>query len=98
MNHCQGSVKYPNCRVKNKRPHPVTDEFVSLTVIFVKDKNFKDSSLIGELKALCNRCADSYSTPTNSIKSKIVKSNKGVQMSLIGLSYMTTTQKKKIDK
>ena len=51
---CEGSPRYPDCRVKNRMPHPVTGSKVVLTIGHVDhDTTHNDHD---NLKAWCQRC------------------------------------------
>lgn len=57
-NRCEGSPDFPECRVENGHPHPVTGSRVVLTVAHLDHtpENCSDDNL----KAMCQRCHLNY--------------------------------------
>jgi 5-methylcytosine-specific restriction endonuclease McrA len=55
---CEGSPKYPHCRARNGKPHPVTGSLVVLTIAHLDHtpENCEPSNL----RAWCQRCHLSY--------------------------------------
>lgn len=51
---CEGSPHYPDCRVKNYEPHPVTGSKVVLTTAHLDGD--KDNNRFDNLRHLCQRC------------------------------------------
>lgn len=60
-NRCEGSPKYPRCRARNGRPHPVTGSRVVLTIGHLDHtpENCEDDNL----RAWCQRCHNTYDAP-----------------------------------
>jgi len=57
-NCCEGSPTYPECRVPNGKPHPVTGSIVVLTVAHLNhDPTESDLEV---LKHWCQRCHNTY--------------------------------------
>lgn len=58
---CEGSPAYPDCRVENHTPHPVTGSEVVLTVAHLdhEPENCADENL----KHWCQRCHNTYDAP-----------------------------------
>lgn len=53
-NRCEGSPAYPDCRVENHQPHPITGSRVVLTIAHMdQDKTNNEPD---NLRALCQRC------------------------------------------
>jgi hypothetical protein len=51
---CEGSPAYPDCKVPNHQPHPITGSKVVLTIAHMdRDKTNND---LDNLRALCQRC------------------------------------------
>jgi len=57
-NKCEGSPKYPRCRAKNYKPHPITKKKVVLTIGHL-NHNPEDCG-DENLKAWCQRCHNTY--------------------------------------
>lgn len=60
-NKCEGSDKYPNCRVMNYHIHATTGSKVILTIAHL-DHN-KKNNRFSNLKALCQRCHLGHDLP-----------------------------------
>jgi hypothetical protein len=60
-NRCEGSPRYPGCRVGNGEPHPVTGSRVVLTIAHLDHtpENCADDNL----RAWCQRCHNTYDAP-----------------------------------
>lgn len=60
-NHCEGSPAYPDCRVENGQPHPLTGSTVVLTVAHLDHvpENCGDDNL----RHWCQRCHNTYDAP-----------------------------------
>jgi len=58
---CEGSPAYPDCKAKNKEPHPVTGGMVTLTVAHLD--HMPENSDLDNLKHWCNRCHNTYDAP-----------------------------------
>lgn len=56
-NRCEGSPAFPECRVANYEPHPVTGSKVVLTIAHISEV-VEDCS-DGNLLALCQKCHNS---------------------------------------
>jgi len=62
---CEGSPKYPDCRVANYENHPVTDSKVVLTIAHL-DHDPTNNGQLGDrpnLKAWCQKCHNTYDAP-----------------------------------
>jgi hypothetical protein len=55
---CEGSPRYPDCRVQNYAPHPVTGSRVILTIGHLDHTPEHNDPL--NLRALCQRCHLTY--------------------------------------
>lgn len=53
-NRCEGSPKYPDCKAKNYKPHPVTGSKVVLTTAHMDHR--KENNSFSNLRHLCQRC------------------------------------------
>lgn len=51
---CEGSPKFPDCRAKNKLPHPETGSMVVLTTAHMDGD--KENNIFSNLRHLCQRC------------------------------------------
>ncbi len=60
-NRCEGSPKWPDCRVANGEPHPATGSIVVLTVAHLDHtpEHCEDENL----RAWCQRCHNAYDAP-----------------------------------
>ncbi len=60
-NRCEGSPAFPNCRVENGKPHPITGSTVVLTTAHLDHtpENCSDENL----RAWCQRCHNTYDAP-----------------------------------
>ncbi len=67
-NRCEGSPKYPGCRVKNYNPHPVTGSKVVLTIAHL-DHDVKNNKA-SNLRAWCQRCHLTYDAKYRAKKRK----------------------------
>lgn len=83
-NRCEGSPKYPKCRVKNYEPHPVTKSKVILTIAHLdhQPENCKESNL----RAWCQRCHNNYDIDSRrkGIKERAILRHKRENRSLGG--------------
>lgn len=59
---CEGSPAFPDCRVSNHVPHPVTGSRVVLTIAHL-DHDPANSDPCN-LRAWCQRCHNTYDAPT----------------------------------
>jgi hypothetical protein len=57
-NCCEGSPAYPDCRARNREPHPVTGSMVVLTVAHLDHE--PERSDLEDLRAWCQRCHNTY--------------------------------------
>ena len=74
-NCCEGSPKFPNCRVPNYTLHPETGSKVVLTIAHMDhDKKNTDYS---NLKALCQRCHLSHDINQHVANRKYGRNHKG---------------------
>lgn len=55
---CEGSARYPFCRVRNRELHPETGSKVVLTIAHL-DHDVTNNAL-GNLRAMCQRCHLTY--------------------------------------
>lgn len=53
-NKCEGSPKYPDCRVANHKAHPVTGSMVVLTTAHVD--HVRENNRFYNLRHWCQRC------------------------------------------
>jgi len=61
-NHCcEGSPKYPDCRVANYSKHPITGSKVVLTIAHLD--HTPENCAESNLKAWCQRCHNTYDAP-----------------------------------
>lgn len=51
---CEGSPAFPDCRAKNKEPHPITGKKVILTTAHMDHDNTNND--LDNLRHLCQRC------------------------------------------
>ena len=58
---CEGSPKYPDCRAKNYKPHPITGSFVVLTIGHLD--HIPENCNEQNLRAWCQRCHLTYDAP-----------------------------------
>lgn len=58
-NVCEGSPAYPDCRVPNGSPHPVTGSRVVLTVAHLEHDDLETRDL-SRLRHWCQRCHNTY--------------------------------------
>lgn len=59
---CEGSPAYPDCRVPNHTPHPVTGSEVVLTVAHLHGEPL-ESRDISRMLHMCQRCHNTYDGP-----------------------------------
>lgn len=57
-NACEGSPDFPNCRAKNREPHPETGSMVVLTIAHLD--HTPENNDQKNLKAWCQRCHLNY--------------------------------------
>ena len=57
-NRCEGIPVYPDCRVKNHKPHPITGSRVILTIAHL-NHDITDNCP-ENLRALCQRCHNTH--------------------------------------
>ena len=57
-NRCEGSPAYPDCRVKDRKPHPVTGSLVILTIAHM-NHDITDNRP-ENLRALCQLCHNTH--------------------------------------
>lgn len=57
-NRCEGSPSYPDCRVRNGEPHPVTGSIVVLTIAHLD--HTPENCDPENLRAWCQRCHLTY--------------------------------------
>ena len=55
---CEGSPAYPECRARNREPHPVTGSRVILTVAHLDHEPGNCDP--DNLRAMCQRCHTTY--------------------------------------
>jgi 5-methylcytosine-specific restriction endonuclease McrA len=60
-NRCEGSPKYPECRVANGAPHPITGSLVVLTIAHLD--HVPENCADDNLRAWCQRCHLTYDAP-----------------------------------
>lgn len=58
---CEGSPAYPDCRARDRRPHPVTGSLVVLTIAHLDHR--PENSDPENLRAWCQRCHNTYDAP-----------------------------------
>lgn len=61
-NACEGSPRYPDCRVANGEPHPVTGSRVVLTVAHLDHDDLETRDL-ARLRHWCQRCHNTHDAP-----------------------------------
>ena len=72
-NRCEGSPAYPDCKVENYQPHPVTGSKVILTIAHLNN-NPSDNDR-NNLKCWCQKCHNTYDAPHRSKNRKKKKLN-----------------------
>jgi len=75
-NHCcEGSPKYPDCRVANYRLHPVTNSKIVLTIAHLDHmpENNGEPGNRPNLKAWCQRCHNTYDMPHRMKNAKLTR-------------------------
>lgn len=70
MNRCEGSPKYPDCRVKNHEPHTATGSNVVLTIAHLDHDSENWDVKDERLRAWCQRCHLMYDLPNHIYKRK----------------------------
>jgi 5-methylcytosine-specific restriction endonuclease McrA len=60
-NRCEGSPAWPDCRVANGAPHPVTGSRVVLTIAHLN--HTPENCDPANLRAWCQRCHNTYDAP-----------------------------------
>lgn len=58
---CEGSPAYPDCRVANGEPHPVTGSRVVLTIAHLDHQ--PENCAPENLRGWCQRCHNTYDAP-----------------------------------
>jgi len=71
---CEGSPAYPDCRVPNYQPHPVTGSKVVLTIAHL-DHDTKNNTW-HNLRALCQRCHNTHDAKVRAAKRCITMDRK----------------------
>jgi hypothetical protein len=55
---CEGSPAYPDCRARNREPHPITGSIVVLTIAHLDHQ--PENNDPANLRAWCQRCHLTY--------------------------------------
>lgn len=64
-NRCEGSPAYPNCRARNRRPHPETGSIVVLTTAHLDHQ--PENNDPDNLRHWCQRCHLTYDAKHHAI-------------------------------
>jgi len=65
---CEGSPRYPECRVENYKPHPETGSKVILTIAHLD--HTPENCDPDNLRAWCQRCHNTYDAPRRAVGRK----------------------------
>ncbi len=79
-NRCEGTPQHPDCRAKNREPHPETSGHVVLTIAHMDhDETHADPE---RCRALCQRCHNKWDAPHRKVNAAKTRRQKQPQIDI----------------